>query len=339
MRVAHFALMSPNLAGLYGTVKDLIAGERYHGVDADIIDYGFEGREEGRMLEDGWLKCVPWESALQADLVIRHSATPKSVTRKVPFMLALHGRPINTFLLSYTEGRKNPIIETLYQATQEPMFRGFISFWPHNTRIWQEILRPFPVYQVPSPVDLERFSPFGPRHSFKDGDFNVLVADMWREDSCPATPFFNALEAAARLESKTGIDVKVNIVGTPPRARELLKLIKSQTKSRHMGEIFPMVANIELLYRAADLVYTSHVIATRVVRESLACGTPVMTCEAKPDFLPSRPTDVPLPDAILQFIRQGRGGTRRESRAYAEAAFDNKKAGAAMKTVFEKVLS
>jgi glycosyltransferase involved in cell wall biosynthesis len=332
--------MSPNLAGLYGTVKDLIIGERFHGIDANIIDYGFEGKDQERILEDGDFKTVHWQEALRSDLVIRHSATPKAVTDKVPFMLALHGRPINTFLLSFNEGRKNPIIETLYQAAEQPMFRGFISFWPHNTRIWREVLSPHPVYQIPAPVDLERFSPYGNAHKFKTGgDFNILIADMWREDNCPATPMFTALAAAADLEQTTGLNVKVHMVGVPPRARELFAIIKEKSRSRFIGEIFPMVANIEYLYRAADMVFTAHKIATRVVREPLACGTPVLTCDSTPDFIQSVDNGTPLTDAILKLIAKGRGATRRESRAYAEAAFDKKRAGAAMKTLFEKVLN
>ncbi len=339
MKVVHFALMSPNQAGLYGTAKDLIFGERANGIEADIVDFGFDGKEEERMLQDGWLKCVHWQEALRSDLVIRHSAAPMSVTDKVPFMLALHGRPINTFLLSFQQGRKNPLIETIYQASEQKMFRGFISFWDYNTRIWKEILSPSPVYQVPAPVDLERFNPDGKAHSFKGNyDFRLLIADMWREDSCPVTPFFNALETASFLEKTNGIRVQVNAVGVPKRARELLTLIKVKSNNNHIGETIPMVNNIELVYRASDAVLTSHKVSTRVVRESLACGTPILTTDSSPDYQPSvKGTD--LAEAIISLMTKGRDRTRLESRTYAETAFDPIKAGSVMKSLCEKVLS
>ncbi len=342
MRVAHFALMSPNQAGLYGTVKDLILGERANGIEADFIDYGFEGRDEERILEDGWLKCVHWQEALKADIVIRHSAAPRAVIDAVPFMLALHGRPINTFLLSFNNGRKSPIIETIYQATERAKFKGFLTFWNYNTRIWNELLAPWPVYQIPAPVDLERFKPEGKKHKPRANyDFRILVADMWREDSCPVTPIFKALEAAGSLVQKEGIQVQVNAVGLPKRALELFDLIKQKSKNIHLGELFPMVQNIELLYRGADAVLTSHGLATRVVREAFACGTPVLTMDPSPDFRPSIKSDeggLDIAEAIISLMMKGREETRRESRAYAEAAFDSKRTGAVIKSIFERVL-
>ena len=338
MKVVHFALMSPNQAGLYGTTKDLIFGERAHGIEADIVDYGFDGQEVERILEDGWLKCVHWQEALRSDLVIRHSAAPHAVTDTIPFMLALHGRPINTFILSFQYGRKNPIIETIYQASDQKMFRGYISFWDYNTRIWREILSPFPVYQVPAPVDLQRFTPEGKSHSFKgDYDFRILIADMWREDSCPVTPIFKALETATFLEKTTGIRVQVNAVGVPKRARELLSLIKAKSDNRHLGEVIPMINNIELVYRSSDAVLTGHKVATRVVRESLACGTPLLTTDHNPDYQPSvKGTD--LAEAITTLMTKGRDRTRVESRIYAEIAFNPLRTGAVMKSLFTEVL-
>jgi len=339
MKIVHFALMSPNQAGLYGTVKDLIFGERANGIEADIVDYGFDGKETERILEDDWLKCVHWQEALRSDLVIRHSAAPKAVTDAVPFMLALHGRPINTFLLSFQYGRKNPIIEAIYQASELKMFRGFISFWDCNTRIWREILSPSPVYQVPAPVDLQRFTPEGKSHRFKgDYDFRILIADMWREDSCPVTPIFKAFEAATFLEKTTGIRIQVNAVGVPKRAMELLALIQKKSNNHHLGEVLPMIKNIELLYRGSDATLTSHKVSTRVVRESFACGTPVLTTDSNPDYQPSV-RDNNLAEAIISLMTRGREITRVESRIYAETVFNPIKAGAIMKLLAQTVLN
>lgn len=337
MKVVHFALMSPNQAGLYGTVKDLIFGERANGIEADIVDYGFEGKDQERLLEDGWLKCVHWQEALLSDLVIRHSATPQAVINKVPYLLALHGRPINTFLISFQYGRKEPIIEAIYKASKQKMFSGFISFWDYNTRIWREILYPSPVYQVPAPVDLERFKPYGQYHKFKGNyDFRILIADMWREDSCPVTPLFRALEVASFLEKTKGIRIQINAVGVPKRARELLEHIRTESKNPYIGEIIPMINNIELVYRSSDAVLTGHRVSTRVVRESFACGTPVLTTDQSPDFEPSFQGD--LAKAIIFLMARGRKITREESRSYAKTAFDPVRTGAVMKSLFEKIL-
>jgi glycosyltransferase involved in cell wall biosynthesis len=342
MKAAHFSIMAPNRMGLYGTVKDLIKGERFHGVNAEIVDCGFDGTPECRMLEDGWLKTVTMESIMNADIVVRHSAVPQSVTNKIPHLLALHGRPINTFLLTFQD-RKNPLIETIYEIGESKNFKGFLCFWRKNARVWESMLPGMPVYQVPAPCDLERYTPEGKTHTFTgEYDFRVLIADMWREDSCPVTAILKAVETSASLFASMGVRLQVNALGTPKRARELLEIIRTKSKTNCIGQIYPMVENPEVLYRAADAVITLHGLATRVVRESLACGTPVISMDPAPEYqayTPAYHEGIPdLTGVITRIMMKTKEERKQESRRYAEVTFDPNRAGAVMKSIFERVL-
>ena len=51
MKIAHFAVFSPNLSGMYGSVRDLIIAERLQGIDAQFIDYklGDKGEHYSRV--------------------------------------------------------------------------------------------------------------------------------------------------------------------------------------------------------------------------------------------------------------------------------------------------
>jgi glycosyltransferase involved in cell wall biosynthesis len=344
MRVTHFALMSPHRAGLYGTVKDLIQGERFAGINAEFVDYGLNGEGRERLLSDEWLSTVHWQNALGADLAVRHTAMPKKITKTIPFLLALHGRPVNTFLLSYQEGRKKQIIENLYEAVDQKMFRGCLCFWEWNARIWRQLLSPHPVYCVNAPVNLGFFTPHGTRYQFSgEYDFRVLVADMWREDSCPVTALYKALDAAAVIKERHGLRVQVNALGVPQRARELLELIRAKSGNEFLGEVLPLVETPEYLFRSADAVLSGTNIASRIVREALACGTPVISLDPNPEY------DAYLPDyhageqdlsgVMMRVFETPREATRMRARAYAETHFSLKRAGEQAKEIFQKVLS
>ena len=342
MKAAHFALVTPNRAGLYSTTKDLIKGERACGVDAQMVDFNFNNSHDVRIVKDGWLESVSLESIMDSDIVVRHSTTPTSVTNNIPHLMALHGRPINTFLISY-QSEKSPIIETLYQAAERKNFKGFICFWKGNTQTWAELLKPHWVYQVPPPVDLEKYSPEGKIHTWSgDYDLRLLVADMWREDSCPVSVVFRSLLTAVEMYKKNGVRVQVNLLGVPKEAREQFELIRTRSKNEFLGKVWSLVENPELLFRSADAVVTSHGLATRTIRESLACGTPVITLDPNPEYNGYHPRyregESNFVSILETIMRKGRETTRQESRKEAEISFDANRVGRAMKTVFEEAL-
>jgi hypothetical protein len=47
MKLAHIAIVTPHRAGLYETVRDLVAAERAAGVDAVIVDPNTQNEDRG----------------------------------------------------------------------------------------------------------------------------------------------------------------------------------------------------------------------------------------------------------------------------------------------------
>jgi hypothetical protein len=121
--------------------------------------------------------------------------------------------------------------------------------------------------------------------------------------------------------------------------KALVKILKGT-----LGEVHPLVVDTDLCYRGADIVITPHNIATRVVRESLACGTPVVAGTGNP-FTPftadSRDAKA-FGTAIDECWTWIRSIEKKEvvatSRRMAEREFGFKRAGEAAKAVYEKVI-
>jgi len=98
------------------------------------------------------------------------------------------------------------------------------------------------------------------------------------------------------------------------------------------------------VYRAADILLTPHVIATRVVREACASGIPMIAgigCRYTP--YTANPKDISgyakMIDKVWTKIQNGSIYTTHNARQIAIDHFSLPKAGEAMVTIFEKVLA
>ena len=263
MKIAHFGVFAPNMSGQYATVKDMIRAERVAGLDAQFIDYGLYGEDSSRIgLKDDWLVTVDMDFAKDADFVIRHSAVPKKVqTWNKSTILALHGRPENSFLLE-KYGTSAVITEVLNFPVS-----GYFSFWESVSEQW-EMITGKKVHTLTAPVDLDKYHPDGAKHEFRgSGSPNIIVCDMWREDVTP----FNVSMAGAVFQKEFCPSAKIHVYGMPQN-----EAFENLDNEGVFGEIMPMVNNLDSVYRSADLMITPQVIATRTVREALASGCPIV---------------------------------------------------------------
>ncbi len=270
IRIAHFSIFSPHASGQYGTVKDLILAERSVGIDAHFIDYGFKDKRESREgLQDGEIITHPIKWADEADIWFCHSLIPKEVSK--PVVLALHGRPENSFRLEFH--KISPVMSSIIQCAREKKYQAYVTFWKEHLFYWSRILPGEKIFYIPSPIDLDTFLPQGPLHDFgkNSGVPNIVIADMWREDTTP----FNLIFAAKYFREHFYKDTKLHLYGIP-HDNTCINFLSPLKKAGLLGELSGLVKNLPDIYRASDMVITPNIIATRVVRESLASGTPIV---------------------------------------------------------------
>jgi len=334
MKIAHFAIFAPHACGQYETVKDLILAERQAGIDARFIDYGFENKPESRTgLKDGIIETQPLAWAKEdADIGFFHSSAPPDLN--ISLVCALHGRPENSFRLEYF--KLNPVISFLQAAAKKKKFQAYVTFWPEYTFYWSRLLPGEKIYHVPAPVNFDLFSPDGPKHDFGTfaGEPNIVIADMWREDYTP----FNLVFAAQYFKEHFYPKAKLHIYGVP-RDNTSVNFLSSFKKMGLMGEIWGIVPFLDEIYRSADMVITPNIIATRIIRESLASGTPVVAprgCSLT-EFK-GEPRDIKDFATAMKQCWESKP-TREDVRQFAYQQFNPEKIGNEIKKVCERVIN
>ncbi|RPH74398.1 glycosyltransferase family 1 protein [bacterium] len=167
-----------------------------------------------------------------------------------------------------------PVYSLIQQASQLGHYKAFITFWKEFVPNWSLLVDRGKIFHVPAMVDLERFSPNGPKFSFgsKGGNPNILIFDNWREDTTP----YNVIHAAIRFIKNRVSAGKIHLFGLHSDKKILDKYMGFLAEQGFIGHAWSFVDFVQEILRSADMLVTPHVIATRVIRESLACGCPVV---------------------------------------------------------------
>lgn len=275
MRLAHIAIATPRKCGLYETTRELVAAERALGVDARIVDpKPVPGLYPGD--EDRGVPLADMEWATKADVIVSHSGhdgTPVADTDQ-PIIHVAHGRPLHSWLGEHEGG--TPVYSYNLARAKMERYVACVTFWPEHAPIWQLAWGSKPVYTIPAPVDTTYWSPGPNEYDFagKGGDFNVVMTDPWcRRDVVPfalihAFALFRQQVPGAKLHLYA-VDLK-NLKGVRP----LLAMLGDG-----VGVVQGWAADLRPVYRAADMLLTPHGIATRSVREAMACGVQVLQLE------------------------------------------------------------
>lgn len=339
MKIAHFARLAPHASGQYGTVKDLILAERSIGIDAQFIDCGADekgGIREG--LVDGEIRTVPLEWALrEADIAIRHTSIPDSVFQKIPVILALHGRPENSFRLEQYD--ISPVISSVRQAAMSGKYDGFFTFWQEYAFYWNWITGGAKVQYVPAPLNFDEYTPEGPRHDFGQfkANINLLIADIWREDHIP----FNLIFAAQYFKERYYPDTRLHIIGVSSVKKKCFSFLASLQHQGVIGQIGGVTGKLAEIYRSADILLTPNIIATRIIRESMASGLPIVAphgCQYTE--YTAEPRDYKeFARVIKQCYELSGPDTRSELRRKAMKLFNGQASAEAIKRMCEKILN
>ena len=321
MKILHSAIVSPHACGLYETSRELVAAERDLGHDARIMDPNARHSDRGVPVTG----CDEFLS--QCDVIVSHSGLSKQMLASgKPVVQVRHGRPRSTFLIE--SAGEGAIYTYVRNARKDKQSVAWVTFWPEHKAYW-ELLLEREVHVIAPPVDLKVWTPEGPTgydfHGQK-GAVNVVVSDMWRKDETP----FDVINAFA-VFAKTCVGAKLHIYGTVKDVKPLPALLAPLKERGWLGEMPGHVTGLANVYRAADMLITPHRIATRTVREALACGCQVVMGGGK--FTPY----VGHPEDVTAFAEQmhvaacdrgDAGGRIRKNRQTAADCFDSLKSAA-----------
>jgi len=333
MKVAHFSVFGPNKCGLYHTVKDLILAEREVGIDAQLVVLGEDFKVKPGV-KDGPLCSVDVEWCKQADIFVRHSGIPGPMQSwGKPIILAMHGRPESSFRLE--RDCNNPVVTAVAAKVVDERYKAFIYFWPEYELPWSMLVPAPKLHYVPAPIDATSYQ--GGHDMVLPGAPRLLIADIWRDDVTP----FNSIWGAVRFGQKYAPQTKIYIVGmSGKKERSAFEPFRrGLERSGFLGRCDPMTQDIGRYYASCDILVTPHVIATRVVREALATGLPIVAgagCRYTP--FTANPMDI---EGVADAIHKCWLADGSESASYQtyRGEFSARKTGLAMQRLFQSVLT
>lgn len=270
MKVAHFAIVTPRLCGLYETARELVKALRDQGIDSRIVDPKPINDIRRKVDRGALIEDLEW--ANEADVLVSHSGLGKMEDCGIPIIHIAHGRPRHSFLTE--AGGGTPIYSYHYDTNKKEQFKSIVTFWRQHKPYLQVMYPDKPVYVVQSPVDLDFWKPAKSDYEFpKGGDINIVCTDAFRNDIDCYEPL-NAYALWARQNKS--LNPKLHIFGKPKGMKGWGALIRRIQDDGNMGIIQGWAAELQRVYQAADLLITGHQIDVRSVREAMACGCPVV---------------------------------------------------------------
>lgn len=300
MKIIHSLIVTPGKCGLYETARDLIKGEEALGHEVIIVD-------PNRVTDK-----------IDADVIVDHSGVGDKMAKwDIPIVHIRHGRPRSTFLMEMNG--KTPVYSFLHRIKNDPRYIAFITFWPEHLSYWRYLFGE-KIYYVPPPIDLDKWKAGPGSYDFngKGGVYNVVCTDVHRDDSDP----FEIVHSVNNIR----VPIKFHYYGYHKQQKAMDNLLS--ILGPKLGEHAPWVKGIDNIYRSADLLVTSHKIATRSVREAAACGCKVVMGGPNSYFFPYGDWD-----AIERELT-----TNRDTRKIAEENFDNKNSAEKLIKIIEGLL-
>lgn len=287
MKIFHVAPFGPNTCGIYEAARDMMRADILSGHEAYFVDRGnmIDGKlvfkPVGTVDDRGGFKIVTssFKDMDEADVIIAHTMPHNEwlARNEVPVIFVVHGRPLYSFRREYSS--KNTVSYTyINDIANYPRVKKMLYFWSEYKPFWffppeKDLVLDYPI------IDQVRFSPKGEKHLIEDkhrGKYNILICDSWREDIDMFEIFNGAIQYARKFN-----DVKFHLYAVETEEGNRVKhcwdfMLKELTKLGAMGELCGRMPHMEKVYRSMDAVLTPHRIITRVIGESLSCGTPVI---------------------------------------------------------------
>lgn len=283
MKIAHAVKITPRRCGLYETTREIVKALRNVGYDSRLVEVGADN-DLTVSVEDRGVPVADMDWGVQSDLIISHSGyetTPLGKSSQ-PIIHVAHGRPKSSYLTEQRRG--TPIYSHYYQRNNHERWKAVVTLWKEHRLYWEVMFPDKPVCWVPACVDLDEWNPNGSAgYNFKGraGRINVISTDRFWDDLDP----FESVNAFA-LWARTVEGAKLHIYAKPRKAPAFDAVLKRIRDDGNLGEVNGWItAGMDILYRSADFLITSHETDTRAVREAMACGCPVVKLKSASDWV------------------------------------------------------
>jgi len=271
MRLCHVVRVTPHGCGLYETVRDLVVKEATLGHDVFIVD-----PERDLAAWDRGATIELRSRARTADILINHSGLGAALRDVgVPRIFIQHATPYHKFLREQIEKAQD--YTYLEFLTKDDRYKAFVTFWPEHMAYWELLVPKEKLHAVNAPVDLGCWRlPGGNDAGYdfggKRGEINIIYASPWRV----GYDGFHILHAF-HLFAQQVKGAKLHIYASPIVQRAMRVLYDALSDKGILGEVCVEHKNdMRPIYYAADAVLVQCGEASRVVRESLACGAQVV---------------------------------------------------------------
>lgn len=356
LRIAHCAPFAPNACGLYEAARDFVKADRMAGRVAELVDTGRSNGAEhmparpGEKDSRGGCEIVArtFDECADFDLFMLHDGVPDAwlASNFTPTVLVLHGRPKACFgPEQWGRGGGYSFAMALGQRART---RKILTMWREFVPYWQPVLPQGKLVCTDDPpIDCDMYTPEGahwPIPLAQRGEWDILIADSWREDVDVYEVAHGCLEAARLVPG-----LKVHFFGVEcDKARKPIGgwdyIFGALRSAGVLGCVNDrMAGNLAELYRAMDVVVSPHRIGVRIIGESLACGTPVVA-DAGCRYTPyTADVDDPLMfgAAIARCItdlKDDEAGVRARARIVANACFNLTKFGEKLGALYDAAL-
>lgn len=284
MQIVHLAPFAPNACGMYEAARDMVVADLNAGHNSYLVDVGvstLDGQHtpgtpdkiDGRGAR--LIKSADPMVIRDADIIIAHTGAPDAWLSccQAPIIWILHGRPQACFKTEqFGSGNSFTLMA---QLALWPRIKAMVTFWPYHKEFWKPIIpdHKLVILEAP-PIDGSRFSVEGTAHDFgpMGGKVNIVLADSKRED----VDLYEIANGVLTYARQNNDEVKFHFYGMDTELKCWDFLMVELKILGALGEVWARRANMQEVFRAADIVLSPHRITTRVIGEALCCGTPVL---------------------------------------------------------------
>ena len=327
MRIGHVSIAGTHKSGLCESVHALVKAERELGADAEIVL-----PEDHECNDARGIPVRPYTARNDYDVVVSHSGIAlDALDRGQPIVYVCHGGPYYVFLRD-GDGHTSNFYSRKSEWARHPQYAAFVTFYPKHLPYWRLFMPEDRLHLINPPLDMEYWCDGATDYDFggKAGKINVVCATTWRD----CHTMFHIVNAFAEF-ARSHAGAKLHIYGIG-REWDMISiawqiLLRQLHERGWLGEIKQWTQEMRAIYRAADMSIVPVVNATNTVRQSLACGCPLVAeyGNIHAPWTASQQDVVIFAEAMRgcwKHIQESREIARRLCCEYARKAFDPMKA-------------